>query len=180
MNRFLIVPILMILFFSCSEEKIEPQVGQQQDSAKIPDQESWNSKVIMTEDGILRAILFSDHITVYEDQNIKLLDNVKIDFYNEQQQKTTTLTSNKGKVDDKTNNLYAIQNVVAISDSGDTLWTDELMWNNKRKKITTDKFVTIASKKERIEGYGFESDQHLRNYVIFNITFITQTKEVNK
>ena len=36
-----------------------------------------------------------------------------------------------------------------------------------------DKFVTINTPGESIEGYGFESDQHLRNYVIYNITYIT-------
>lgn len=178
MKSFLILPLVIFLFVSCSEEKVKPQVGGMQDSSKMPDQESWDSKVLMTEDGILRAILFSDHITVYEDQNLKLLDKVKIDFYNEQHEKTTTLTSKRGKVDEKTKNLYAIENVVAISDSGDTLWTEELMWDHKKQKITTDKFVTVASKKERIEGYGFESDQHLKNYVIFNITFITQSTEI--
>ena len=69
--------------------------------------------------------------------------------------------------------MYAIGNVVAVSDSGITLTTDELIWKNKNKKIVTDKFVKIKSDKEIIEGYGFESDQDLQNYTIFNITYVT-------
>jgi len=41
----------------------------------------------------------------------------------------------------------------------------------------TDKFVKIVSSKEIIEGYGFESDQNLRNYTIFNITYVTNVDQ---
>ena len=87
------------------------------------------------------------------------------------QKKSTTLTSIKGKVDDATRNMYAIDNVIAINDSGTVLKTSELMWRNSDQKIVTDKFVTIKSSKEVIEGYGLESDQQLHNYVIFNVTY---------
>ncbi len=73
--------------------------------------------------------------------------------------------------------MYAIDSVVAVSDSGVTLTTDELIWKNKSKKIITDKFVRIVNKEEIIEGYGFESDQNLHNYTIFNITYITTVED---
>jgi LPS export ABC transporter protein LptC len=99
--------------------------------------------------------------------------NLKLDFFNPQQIKTTTLTSKRGRVDDKTRNLYAIENVVAVNDSGITLETEELMWRNSDSKIVSDKFVTITTPTERIQGYGFESDQHLKNYIIYKVTYIT-------
>ncbi len=51
-------------------------------------------------------------------------------------------------------------------------------WRNSDKKIVSDKFVTITSPKEKIEGYGFESDQHLQNYVVYNITYITSRDSI--
>ena len=66
-----------------------------------------------------------------------------------------------------------MDSVVAVNDSGVVVRTDEMVWRDKDRKITSDKFVTITSPKEQIEGYGFESDQHLLNYVIYNITYIT-------
>jgi LPS export ABC transporter protein LptC len=89
--------------------------------------------------------------------------------------KTTTLTSKRGKVDEHTNNLYAIDSVVTVNDSGIVVTTEEMMWRNEDKKIISDKFVTIVSPKEKIQGYGFESDQQLQNYIIYNITYITRT-----
>ena len=87
--------------------------------------------------------------------------------------KTTTLTSKRGKVDENTSNLYAMDSVVTVSDSGIVVTTEEIMWRHEDKKIISDKFVTIVSPKEIIQGYGFESDQHLQNYIIYNITYIT-------
>ena len=84
------------------------------------------------------------------------------------------LTANKGKADDLSNDLFAVDSVVAVNDSGVTLKTQELMWKNKERKIVTDKFVTIISPKEKIQGYGLESDQNLRNYTIYNITYVTR------
>jgi hypothetical protein len=64
--------------------------------------------------------------------------------------------------------------VVVFSDSV-TIKTDEMMWRNKDRKIVSDKFVTVISPNETIKGYGFESDQSLTNYVIYNITYVTRS-----
>jgi LPS export ABC transporter protein LptC len=142
---------------------------------KFPAQESWNSKVTFTDSGKTKAVLYAGHIKVFYDTQETLLDtSVKVDFYDEYQVKTSTLTSKRGRVDDATQNLWARDSVVVISDSGVTITTSELMWRNKDRKIVSDKFVTILSPKEKIQGYGFESDQSLRNYVIYNITYISR------
>lgn len=113
-------------------------------------------------------------------QKVTMLEGVKIHFYNSEQKVTTTLTSKRGKVDDITMDMYAIDSVVAVNDSGTVLTTQELKWKNSNEKITTDKFVSIRSSKEIIEGYGLESDQHLRNYVIFNVTYSSTVNEKKK
>lgn len=169
------IPLFLLLCFvaGCSEEKLKPQVMQTAQDSELPAQESWNSRMLFTEGGDKKAVLFADHLRMYTERRETLLEGVRIDFYNEQQVKTSTLTSKRGRVDDITRNMYAIDSVVAVSDSGVTLKTDELMWRNKDRKIVTDKFVTIVSPKEKIQGYGFESDQSLRNYVIHKVTFVT-------
>jgi len=176
-NQYLII-FFLILFsvLSCNEKKLKPKIDESITSIELPDQESKNATITFTEEGKLKAILFADNIKVLGNQNEKLLEKVKIDFYNEEEIKTSTLTSLRGKIDDITQDMYAIDNVVAVSDSGVTLTSDELIWKNKTKKITTDKFVRIVSDEEIIEGYGFESDQNLINYTIFNITYITSTE----
>jgi LPS export ABC transporter protein LptC len=168
---------LLSLLVSCDEEKIKPSVNQSFQGVRLPAQESWNSTVFFTDSGNTKAILYAGHLQVFEDTKETLMDEgIKVDFFNEQQVKSTTLTSKRGRVDETTNNLYAIDSVVAVNDSGVVLKSEEIVWRNNDRKIFTDKFVTIESPDEIIQGYGFESDQQLKNYVIYNITYITRTK----
>jgi LPS export ABC transporter protein LptC len=171
MRRFTAIFILLIIFISCSEDKIKPLDKVEIQMERLPVQESWNSNIYFTENGKLNAIMYSDHLMMFDEDKETELEKVKIDFFNEQEIATSHLTSKRGKVDNVTNNMYAIDSVVAVNDSGVTLTTDELMWRNKDQKIVTDKFVTIISSDEEIRGYGFESDQNLNNYVIYHITY---------
>ncbi len=163
--------ILLLVFSSCGENKIKPTTNPELNDTQIPAQQSWDSKIIFTEKGVLKAILYSKHMRVYERKRETLIDDMKVDFYNPIGERTSVLTSKKGRVDDLTKNMFAIDSVVTVSDSGVTLRTDELMWENKTQKIKTDRFIRIESPNEIIEGYGFESDQHLQNYTIRNITY---------
>lgn len=171
------IAILFLGIYSCSEKKLKPQIDESINSEEIPDQESKKAVITFTEEGKLKAILYSDNIKILGEKSEKLLENLKIEFFDEEENQTSTLTSLHGKIDDETQDMYAIDSVVAVSDSGVTLTTDELIWKNKTKKISTDKFVRIVNKEEIIEGYGFESDQNLQNYTIFNITYITEVED---
>lgn len=168
----LLIAALIVVSAGCGEKKVKPNVNPDINEGEIPAQESWDAKVIFSDSGKTTAILYAGHLRVFAESKETLLDSgVTVDFYNPGEVKTTTLTSKRGKVDDGTKNLYAMDSVVAVSDSGVTIKTDELMWRNKDAKIVSDKFVTIITSKEKIQGYGFESNQSLTNYVIYNITY---------
>lgn len=173
--KYIIFPIIIwLLIYGCKKEKVEPTVNVQLSAEEIPDQESWNSTIFFTDSGRTRAILNAGHLMVFSNTKETLLDsNIRVDFFNNQEIHTTKLTAKRGKVDEKTNNLYAMDSVVAVNDSGIVITSDVMMWRNRDRKIVSDKYVTIVSPKEKIEGYGFESDQNLRNYIIYNITYIT-------
>jgi len=165
---------IWLSIFGCTKDKVEPTVNVKLTAEEIPDQESWNSIIFFTDSGRTKAILEAGHLRVFSRSKETLLDsNIVVKFFNDEELHTTTLTSKRGRVDEKTNNLYAIDSVVAVNDSGIVITSDEMMWRNKDRKIISDKYVTIVSPKEKIEGYGFESDQNLREYIIYDITYIT-------
>lgn len=172
--------LLILTLFSCSEEKIQPQIAKTKIEGEIPSHESWNSKVMFTDEGRTKAILFSDHLQKFEQQKVTLLEGVKIDFYDKEQKSTSNLTSIRGKVDDILRDMYAIGNVIARNDSGVVLKTEELKWRNIDQKIVTDKFVSITTRKEIIEGYGLEADQSLNNYVVFHPTYTASVAKEEK
>ena len=67
--------------------------------------------------------------------------------------------------------------MVFTSDSGTVVRTDYLFWDQTRKKVRSDRFVTVTNPKERLQGYGFEADQGLKNYVIYHISGQATVKE---
>lgn len=161
------VVIILLILFVCACGSDEMKSNHDDSGEILPTQESWNSNFKVTENGMLKAIIFSKRTRKYDDKKETLMDTLKIDFYNDEGIKTTTLTSLFGKIDDRTNDMMAKDSVVAVNTEGVILKTDELHWNHRTKKITTEKFVTITTKDEIIQGYGFESDQNLKNYEIF-------------
>lgn len=173
MKNFFLLFFLFILI-GCEEEKVKPNINTNFSTEELPDQESWNSTIVFTDSGKTKAIMEAGHLRVYSSLQETLIDSgIKVDFFNELGIKSTTLTSVKGKVDDRTRDIYAIQNVVAKNDSGVVLKTEELIWRNNDQKIATDLPITITTPTEEIHGVGFESDQHLRNYIIYKITYVT-------
>ena len=162
--------LLILLSFAC-EEKLQPTVNSTGAGHNIPSQESWNAKIVFSDSGKISAILHAGHIAVYEDRRYTILDsNVTVDFYDEHEQHSSVLTARRGRVDDVTHDFEVYENVVVISDSGGTLKTEELFWDNARQLIHTDKFVDIKSPKERMQGVGLESDQNLKHYTIKRVT----------
>lgn len=152
------------------EEKVRPSVVAIPQS-DVASQESWNSTVTFTDSGKVKAILWSGHISVFTlQQYTQLDDSMHVDFFDEREKHTSSLTARRGRVDDRTRDFEAHENVIVVSDSGTTLQTEKLFWNNDTRKIFTDAYVEITSPTEIIRGYGMESDQSLKNYKIFRVT----------
>jgi LPS export ABC transporter protein LptC len=165
----LAVTFILLSLAGC-EEKVKPSVAPLTQQS-LPSQESWNSTVVFTDSAQVKAVLWSGHIAMYSAEHVTLLDDsVRVDFYDENGNHTSRLTSHRGKVDDVTHDLEANENVTVHSDSGTILTTERLFWNNATRKTHTDAFVDIVSPKEHIMGHGMESDQGLKSYRIFKVT----------
>ena len=65
--------------------------------------------------------------------------------------------------------MLAYGNVVVVSDSGVTLYTDTLKWDNKEQKIYSEIPVKITTQDhDTLYGDSFKSDPNLDNYEILN------------
>jgi LPS export ABC transporter protein LptC len=64
----------------------------------------------------------------------------------------------------KSNNTWELRDsVVVVNESNDKLETEVLYWNQDKDLIYTERFVKITNEDQIIQGFGFESDSHLRN-----------------
>lgn len=63
-------------------------------------------------------------------------------------------------------------NVVMVNTQADSFLTQQLFWDQTRRKIYTDSFIHIVRTDRIIEGYGMESDQSMLYYTVTNPTAI--------
>jgi len=176
MKKFFVYLFMMILLLGCSpaeEEVIEI------DEKKYPDQESWNTEIILTKNGQKRAIVLAGHLTKNNDESTMVLDEiVDVDFFDAEQLHLSHLKSHQARVNENTNDLLASGNVVVVSDSGETLFTEELRWDHRRERIISEVFITLVSDQDTLTGIGFESDSDLENWIIDKPAGVTdRTKE---
>ncbi len=166
MNRLIFFPIVL---FACSNVESD-KLGETREG--LPDAESWNATITLTNKGSKRAIIKSGHLEKYQQRQYILLDqNVDADFFNENEIYTSNLKSEIAEIDESKDFLIAMGNVVVVSDSGVTLYTDTLSWDNVDEKVfTDDSVVFITEQNDTLYGIGFKSDIELNNWEIMQPT----------
>ena len=164
--------VIIIAFTACSDRSDEIQRAKGID---YPDQESWGVTIILTDSSIERARIQSGHLEKYnQEQHIMLDESVKVDFFDKKQVHVAVLNSVKAEVDQKTNNMKAIGDVIAVSDSGIPLYTATLFWNAKKEQMSTVDSVMITTlDNDTLYGVGFESDSDLQNWKILKPSGVT-------
>lgn len=159
-----------LLFTACSNDKVEPPTSDITASDSIPTQESYNSTVTFSDSGKTKAILVAGRIRIFTKFNYTLIDSgAKVDFYKSGVY-SSTLTGKRGKIFDNTKDVEVYDSVKLVSENGSVLTTQKLYWINKTQRIKSDEFVHIKTPNEDIQGYGFEADQNLKNYVIYKVS----------
>jgi LPS export ABC transporter protein LptC len=169
LNGCLLIAVLYFLT-GCGTQKIEPPKTDILHTDSIPSQESFHTTVTFSDSGKVRAILKAGRIRQYLRFNYTLLDSgATVDFYKNGTY-SSTLTGKRGKIYDNTKDVEVFDSVSVVSQDGANLKTNRLYWSNKTQKIKTEEFVHIVTKTDDIQGYGFESDQNLKNYVIYKVS----------
>ena len=103
-----------------------------------------------------------------EGKDAILVGDVVSNFFNDSGSQISTLYSDSAIVESFSNNLKAFGNVKVVSDSGYTLFSDRIYWNNQYKLVTSDDSVMFTnSHQDTMYGVGFESDIDLTHSKIF-------------
>ncbi len=164
-----------LLMLGCEQSpKVAPSTAKPPLGANEPATVSYNTSMNFSSDGLLRAILHAGRVQTFQTKNYTWLDSgVRVDFYNSLGQHSSVLTSQSAKVNGLTNNMTAYGHVHIVSDSGTTVQTDSLQWDNKSQIVHSNAPVHIVEKNGRVtDGIGFESDQNLEHYHIMHPTII--------
>ncbi len=153
-----------LLFFSCAETGDYGKLPE----GRIPDQEIWDTHVTVSRSGEVSSRIYAAHLVKFEDtKDMYIRDSMRIDFYKDGKH-TSYLTADSGRVNERRENIVAVGNVVMVSDSGFTAYTDSLFWINDSNKVYTNSAIQIYSKKDTLYGTDFVSDTKFENWTIYN------------
>lgn len=91
-------------------------------------------------------------------------------FYDDKGKEATTLKADYGVRYEISRRMEVKYNVEVINVNGEKLNTEHLIWDEQKKKITSDAFVKITTAKEIIMGKGLEANQDFTQYEIKEVT----------
>lgn len=158
------------MFFSCNDSYKQVQSIGVSENEPVGIAENINLKY--TDSGRVTANLLS----------VKMLDYTNRDFpYNEftngvilylfdDENKKSTVVSDYAIVYDKTNLIDLQGNVKIITQTNDTLFAEQLYYDQKKEWIFTNKPVTFRTGLDLIHGNGFDSNSKFTNAEVLEVT----------
>ena len=86
-------------------------------------------------------------------------DGVYVEFFDAAGTVTSQLSARYGLRLEQKDEVIVRDSVVWQSIEGEKLETEELIWQERKKRVYTNKFVVVTRPDEIIYGHGFEADQ---------------------
>ena len=147
----------------CQEEVVRPSVTLQ--ASDTADQVLYGMEHYVTNQGIRRSLVEADTAYVYQNTQMVEMRGVKVTFYTPTGDITSTVTADSGTYLTRDGSMNARGNVVAVTPDGRTLRSEELKYDSRSQKISSDKPFVYDRADQHLEGNGFVSDPDFRNVV---------------
>jgi LPS export ABC transporter protein LptC len=151
------------VLLSCQEEVVRPSVTLE--AADTADQVLYGMEHYVTDQGLRRSLVEADTAYVYQNTQTVEMRGVKVTFYSPSGEITSTVTGDSGTYLTRDGSMSARGNVVAVTPDGRTLRSQELKYDSRSQKISSDKPFVYDRADQHLEGNGFTSDPDFRNVV---------------
>lgn len=165
----IIIGVLAFLWSCENDIQKVKELTAKQDSAIVSAQ---NIEMRYTTNGINNVIMNAPVLNRYIDEGKKTYlefpDGMKLRFYNDSGQVTSTMRANYSIYYEDEGKWIARYDVEATNENGETLNTEYLVWLQNEQKISSDQFVKITTADGIIYGDGFVSDQTFSSWEVLN------------
>lgn len=167
----IIIPVLsgIIIFFSSCERNNIEKINEITGELNAPTVAVTNTEIIVTKNALIEVKVISKQINRYiniDEPYTEFPKGLYVEFYDSTQKVNSFIKANYC-IYDETEQLWTAENdVVSVSEQGDTLNTEYLVWDQKSAKIYSDRYVRITNQDGIIHGKGFEANQDLSNWKI--------------
>jgi len=155
---------ISILLLSCEEK-----VKELNSTPTLPSEVVEDFRLDETEQGKKVYTLKAEKAYLYKSLHRIDVREPRITFFDEKGKVFSILTSKKGRIDTRTYDLLAKGDVVVKTRDSTTLYTDSLIWDQRKRIITTQAWVRVKSPTSTLEGEGLVSDASLQKIEITHI-----------
>lgn len=144
----------------------------------VPDQETWNVALSLAMDGQPRAFVRAPYLARYERADSTYArfgptaedtSRVAVQVY-DAGQPTATVAADRLLYFDSERRFLAEGRVVVETETGKTLRSETLTWDEAERSLRTDGFVRIITPTEQLQGYQLVADEGLETYTLARIT----------
>ena len=181
MNRFLIFNIFALFVFSSCKNDIE-EIDKVINREMIAVETAKDVAMIYSDSAMIKVQIVGPVMIRHLDKGNprqEFTDGVKVVFFTYGQKVESILTANYAIRLEKKNQIIVRDSVVWESAKGEKLETEELIWEERKEKVYTKRFVTITKPDEVIVGYGFEAKQDFSSWTINAIEGEFKTEGMN-
>ena len=162
-----------LVLSSCSKHKELAEAIKESDS--IPNMKTLGVTTLISDSGMIRYKIITAEWLIYNDVDTPFwafekgvyLEKFDTLFHIDSSIKADTAYYYEPK------KLWKLMGNVHIrSQRGDKFDTQLLYWDQRDEKIYSDKYIRIEQPDRTLTGYGFESNQQMTEYQIYNNTGI--------
>lgn len=175
----LVIVMLLLFSASCGKEK-KDVVEVQFDPEHTYTLRTTDVTNLISDSGITRYRLSAKEWLVYgkaADPYSYFPEGIYVEKFDTLFQTEASIKADTAYNYDKRGLWKLVGNVVVNNLQGDNFRTSVLYWDQKKEKIYSDQYIRIEQEDQVITGIGFESNQDMTNYRIFNSTGIFPVNE---
>jgi LPS export ABC transporter protein LptC len=122
--------------------------------------------------GKMRAKLTAPIMLRYQldTSKVEFVKGLHVDFFDDSLKIESQLNAKFGRYFENDNKVFLRDSIVVFNRNKDTLFCDELYWDQAKSIFYTDKKVSIHKPDQIVNGVGLTADQSFKNFTIFKIS----------
>lgn len=159
--------IIMSCFFVYSCEN-DPAVVENLNKKTIGIEEGRQIESYLSQNGKVKAKLTAPLMLRYlaDTPKVEFPKTLHVDFYNDSTKVESKLFAKYGRYLENENKVFLRDSVVVFNITGDTLFCQELYWDQLSATFYTDKKVIIHKPDQKVYGTGLIADQSFKWFTI--------------
>lgn len=172
------VIVMLFLFSACGKK--QPMTGAITNRDSVPMMTTRDVSTYISDSGVVRYKIVAKEWNVFDrlDPSRWTFDQgIYLESYDEKMAVEATIKADTAYYFDK-EELWELRGDVHIENAQDEQFDTQLLfWNQRTRKVYSDKYIRIRQQKRVVTGVGFVSNQDFTDYTIMQTQGIFPIKE---